>query len=323
MRLHRLIGIITLLDSRKIITASKLAKILEASERTIYRDIDILCESGIPIVSTSGPCGGFSLMDDYNFSLNSIQDNDALHLMLSGMGVHPQKNTQMYTSVQNAFLKLENTVSDEHKDEIIKAKEKFFVDFKPWWGEDSSDSNIDIVKQAVLELRKLSIRYEKYNQESSNRILSPYGVVVKNSEWYLIAKCHLKDEVRVFKCSRLKEIELLDESFEIPNSFDLERFWQEIKIQFTNNTKPSITTPSYVVKLQLNSSYSEILNGFDRLVCQSKDNMMTCELDMICLATACNVLFPLSDRIKVLEPEEIRILIQKKAKNILNLNTNE
>lgn len=58
MRLHRLLGILTLLDSRKTITASKLAKILETSERTIYRDIDILCESGIPITSSSGHSGG-------------------------------------------------------------------------------------------------------------------------------------------------------------------------------------------------------------------------------------------------------------------------
>ena len=73
MRLHRLLGILTLLDSRKTITASKLAKILETSERTIYRDIDILCESGIPITSSSGPSGGFSLMDDYDLSLNTMK----------------------------------------------------------------------------------------------------------------------------------------------------------------------------------------------------------------------------------------------------------
>lgn len=183
MRLHRLLGILTLLDSRKTITASKLAKILETSERTIYRDIDILCESGIPITSSSGPSGGFSLMDDYDLSLNTMKGSDALYLMLSGMGVHPQKNTQMYQSVQNAFLKLESTVSDEHKEEIIRAKEKFLVDFKPWWGEDVCEDNIDIIKQAVLELRKLNVKYEKYNEESSQRVLSPYGVVVKNSQW--------------------------------------------------------------------------------------------------------------------------------------------
>jgi len=50
MRLHKLLGIIMLLDSRGTMKAGNLAKILETSERSIYRDIDILCEAGIPIM---------------------------------------------------------------------------------------------------------------------------------------------------------------------------------------------------------------------------------------------------------------------------------
>ena len=65
MRLHRLLGIIMLLNSRGIMKAGDLAKILETSERTIYRDMDTLCETGIPILSVPGPSGGFSFMEGY------------------------------------------------------------------------------------------------------------------------------------------------------------------------------------------------------------------------------------------------------------------
>lgn len=85
----------------------------------------------------------------------------------------------------------------------------------------------------MLELRKLNVKYEKYNEESSKEFCLPYGVIIKLFKWYLVAKCSLfKNEVRIFKCSRLKEIELLDETFEIPKSFDLERFWQQSKTMF-------------------------------------------------------------------------------------------
>ncbi len=60
MRLHRLLGIIMLLDARGVMKSADLAKILETSERTIYRDMNILCEAGIPICSVPGPTGGFS-----------------------------------------------------------------------------------------------------------------------------------------------------------------------------------------------------------------------------------------------------------------------
>ena len=80
MRLHRLLGIIMLLDSRGTINAGTLAKILETSERTIYRDIDILCEAGFPITSLSGPTGGYSFMDNYKVNSNILGSNDVFNL---------------------------------------------------------------------------------------------------------------------------------------------------------------------------------------------------------------------------------------------------
>lgn len=94
MRLHRLLGIIMLLDSRGTINAGNLAKILETSERTIYRDIDILCEAGFPITSLSGPTGGYSFMDNYKVNSNILGSNDVFNLLLSSMGVSAEKNTE-------------------------------------------------------------------------------------------------------------------------------------------------------------------------------------------------------------------------------------
>jgi predicted DNA-binding transcriptional regulator YafY len=73
MRLHRLLGIIMLLDSRGTMKAGALARILETSERSIYRDIDILCEAGIPIMSIPGPTGGYSFMEGYRTNANLLE----------------------------------------------------------------------------------------------------------------------------------------------------------------------------------------------------------------------------------------------------------
>ncbi len=319
MRLHRLLGIIMLLDSRGIMPARNLAKILETSERTIYRDVDILCEAGIPITSISGPNGGYSFMEGYKINSNTLESGDALHLLLSSMGVKPEKNTEMNQQLKNAIIKLENSVSIEHRAEIIKAKERFFIDSDPWWGKRIQSTNLDIIKGSVLNLKKLKVSYRKFNGEMSERILRPYGVVVKNSEWYVIAFCELKKEIRVFMCSRIQNIEILNDSFTIPENFSLEGFWESSKKQFVKHASVKVQQQLYPVKVRFFEEKQQLLAGFDVHGSCKEGNAWVYDIDMISFQTACNVLFPLSDRLEVLEPLELKNFIIKKCKKILNL----
>jgi predicted DNA-binding transcriptional regulator YafY len=319
MRLHRLLGIIMLLNSRGVMKAGSLAKILETSERTIYRDMDILCETGIPIVSIPGPSGGFSFMENYKVDSNVLESNDVVNLLLSSMGIHAEKNTEMAQQLKNAAIKLENSVSKEHKEEIIKAKERFFIDSQPWWGKKTQNQNIDIIKKSVLNLKKLKIYYKKYTGEVSERIIRPYGAVVKDSEWYLIALCELKDEIRVFKCSRIETIEVLDETFSMPKDFNLEEYWENSKHQFVKQASLKVEHNSYPVKIQFCEDKKRILEGFYVISSRKLVDTWIYDIDMISYQTACNIIFSLSDRIEVLEPMELREYIIKKTNKILNL----
>lgn len=319
MRLHRLLGIIMLLNSRGTMKAGTLAKILETSERTIYRDMDILSETGIPIVSIPGPSGGFSFMENYKISSNDLESGDVVNLLLSSMGIHSEKNTEMAHQLKNAVIKLENSVSKEHKEEIIKAKERFFIDSQPWWGKRIQNQNVDIIKKSVLNLKKLKVHYKKYTGEASERIVRPYGAVVKDSEWYLIAFCELKKQIRIFKCSRIEIIEVLDESFIMAEDFHLEEFWENSKHQFVRESALKVQHNSYPVKFKFHEEKKGILEGFYVLSSIKVEDNWVYDIDMISFQTACNLIFPLSDRIEVLEPVELREYIIKKTNKILNL----
>lgn len=319
MRLHRLLGIIMLLDSRGTMKAGNLAKILETSERSIYRDIDILCEAGIPIMSIPGPNGGYSFMKDYKINSNALESGDAVNLLLSSMGIRPEKNTETAQKLKNALIKLENSVSEEHREEIIKAKERFFIDSDPWRGKRIENKYVDIIKKSILNLRKLKIHYKRYDSEVSERIIRPYGAVVKNSEWYVTAFCETKKQIRIFKLNRINDIEVLDESFNMPKNFCLEEFWETSKQQFLNQESHKINHNTYLVKIKLNEEKKALLNGFYVSSFIQADDKWFYEIDMISFQTACNVIFPLSDMIEVLEPLELREYIIEKTKKIFNL----
>ncbi|UZW13492.1 YafY family protein [Clostridium pasteurianum] len=315
MRLHRLLGIIMLLNSRGTMKAGNLAKLLETSERTIYRDIDMLCESGIPITSTSGPKGGFSFMEGYKINSKDLETGDVFNILLSSMGIVTEKNTETSQQLKNSILKLENSLSEEHRNEIIKAKERFFIDSQPWWGRKIENKNVDIIKKSLFNLKKLKIYYKKFTGEISERIIRPYGVVVKNSQWYMTAFCELKNEVRIFKCSRIEAVEILKETFKMPENFSLERFWNTSKEKFVNQPTLNLKHNSYPVKIKFYEEKKKLLEGFHIQL----SNKWLYTIDMLSFETACNVIFPLCDRIEVLEPLDLREYIITKTNKILNL----
>lgn len=322
MRLHRLLGIIMLLDSRGTMKAGNLAKILETSERSIYRDIDILCEAGIPIMSIPGPNGGYSFMKDYKINSNALESGDVVNLLFSSMGIRPEKNTETAQKLKNALIKLENSVSKEHREEIIKAKERFFIDSDPWWGKRIDNKYVDLIKKSILNLKKLKIHYKRYDSEVSERTIRPYGAVVKNSEWYVVAFCESKKQIRVFKLGRIIAIEVLEESFNMPKNFCLEEFWEMSKQQFVKQESAKsakIDHNAYLVKIKFYKEKKQLLNGFYVHSFIQVEDKWIYNIDMISFQTACNVIFPLSDMIEVLEPLQLREYIREKSKKILSL----
>lgn len=126
MRLHRLIAILLLIESRGKMKANELADALETSVRSIYRDIDVLAESGIPMVTTPGPGGGISLMEGYSINLQKLHGEEVVNLYLTGMGIPFDAQTESGLKLRNALLKLENTLPAAYQEDIHKAKTRFY-----------------------------------------------------------------------------------------------------------------------------------------------------------------------------------------------------
>ncbi len=171
----------------------------------------------------------------------------------------------------------------------------------------------------MLDLKRLKVHYKKYNGEASERIIRPYGAVVKDSEWYVAAFCELKNEIRIFKCSRIEIIEVLDESFIRAENFDLEEFWGKSKHQFVKQATLKIPHNSYPVKIKFCEEKKSTLEGFYVLSTMKVKDAWVYDIDMISFQTACNVIFPLSDRMEILEPMELREYIIRKTNKILKL----
>lgn len=226
MRLHRLIAILLLLESRGQLKARELADALEASERTIHRDIATLCEAGIPVEAIAGPTGGFRLMEGYTNHLPQVRQDEAIGLFLRGIGMDPLEQREAHIDLQRALGRLESRLPDRYRADVRLAQKRFYFDPDPWWEGLPVSTHLDALRQGVWHSRKVTIEYENAEKDRTERIARPYGLVVKAMRWYLVAYCEVRKAVRTFNVARIHSARLLEETFTWPDDFSLEAYWK-------------------------------------------------------------------------------------------------
>ncbi len=104
--------------------AKELVYALETSVRTVYRDIETLCQAGIPIATTTGPNGGVYFMDGYTTKLYNLKEEEAVNLYLTGATVYIG---DIGKNLRHTLSKLEKILPAEYSDDIRLAKDRFFL----------------------------------------------------------------------------------------------------------------------------------------------------------------------------------------------------
>lgn len=226
MRVHRLIAILLLLESRGQLKARELSEALEVSERTVHRDVETLCEAGIPIEAVAGRSGGFRLMDGYTNHLPQVRSDEALGLFLHGVGMDRRELSEAHSDLQRALGGLESRLPERYRQDVRTARKRFYFDPTPWWNGLPVALRLDALRQGVWHSRKMALEYENYSGERTERVVRPYGLVVKVMRWYLVAYCEVRQEVRTFSVRRIHRAELLEETFDWPPDFSLEAYWK-------------------------------------------------------------------------------------------------
>jgi predicted DNA-binding transcriptional regulator YafY len=235
MKTSRLIALILLLESHKLIKAKELAQILETSVRTIYRDIEVLCEAGIPIYATTGPNGGISLVEGYKTQLGRLTSDEIVNLYYTGIGL-PADFTKSSAKLKGILIKLEAELPYEYKNDVRVAQQRFYYDNTPWWDEAVYAECIQLLRRAVINTTAVLITYKKESGEISERVVHPYGLVSKNMFWYLVGYCCKSSMVKTFKCVRITKITPLNEQFDYPSDFLLQEYWENSLKEFKNDT---------------------------------------------------------------------------------------
>jgi predicted DNA-binding transcriptional regulator YafY len=224
MRAGRLLSTLLLLQTRGRLTAQQIADELEVSIRTVYRDIEALSASGVPVYADRGPAGGFQLLDGYRTTLTGLTTDEAAALFLAGSGA-TAGDLGLGPTLEAARLKLLASLPAEQRSMAGRIQQRVHVDAPGWFRDPEAPPHLDAVATAVWEQRRIHIRYTKWDRTAVERTLDPLGLVLKGTAWYLIARG--RSRVNGYRISRIDALTLGDERFERPDGFDLRRYWQE------------------------------------------------------------------------------------------------
>ncbi len=200
MKIDRLIAIITLLLQEDKLTAPELARRFEVSRRTITRDIDDICQAGIPLVTTQGYGGGISIAKGYKLDKTVLTQDEwqTLFAGLKGMNsvITPLESMSLF---EKLF----------HRDTVMN--DCFIIDLASF-GRPSLSHKIALLKTAISKRHPVSFRYD-YSKGESSRVIEPYHIVFKWSSWYVFGYCLSRQDFRLFKLNRLWDLTETQDTF--------------------------------------------------------------------------------------------------------------
>lgn len=208
-RIDRLFGISTMLQSNRFTSAEKISEKFNISLRTVYRDLKSLNEQGIPIAFE--PKKGYYLINGYflpPISFN-IEEANALILVEHLLNAFSDKSIQNH--YQSALEKVKSVLKPSQKEKIESLAEKIKFQIPERLTNDYE--HLSCLQSAILSKNVVQFDYQNAKEEFSHRKVECIGLIFYAFSWHLIAWCHLRNEYRDFKVSRIFNIKVLNEPF--------------------------------------------------------------------------------------------------------------
>jgi predicted DNA-binding transcriptional regulator YafY len=305
VRASRLVSVLLLLQTRGRLTAAQLAEELEVSVRTIYRDVEALSESGVPIYAERGPHGGVRLVDGYRTRLTGLTDSEAEALFLSGLP-GPAAELGLGTVVAAARLKVLAALPPELRTRASRISQRFHLDAPGWFQMSESAPHLQTLSTAVWEDRWLDVCYLRSNGTRIERQLEPLGLVLKGGVWYLVADTA---KPRTYRVSRMESATLLEKRFVRPDDFDLGVYWTASIAAY----ETSVDRLAVVIRIRTDwmDALGEIVG--DRAMASATptgdadvDGWTRLRMDLEWPEEAHGQLLRLGSALEVLEPAELR-----------------
>ncbi|WP_287602599.1 YafY family protein [Thiothrix sp.] len=207
-RADRLFQLVQILRNKRFVTARELAERLEVSERTIYRDIQDLSLSGVPVEGEAGV--GYHLRYSLDIPPLMFTAAEIEALVVGARMLKAWGGNELGSSAQSVLDKIHAVIPAElhrHLEDSRLFAMRFGV-------REDLETTLDTCRHAIAQRRYLRLDYQRADHESSQRAVKPLGLFFWGNVWTLTAWCELRNDFRTFRLDRISGLDTLERSFE-------------------------------------------------------------------------------------------------------------
>jgi predicted DNA-binding transcriptional regulator YafY len=295
VRADRLISLLLLLQAHGRLSAGDVARRLEVSRRTVFRDIDALSAAGVPIAVDRGPQGGAYLLGGFRTDLTGLTEPEFEALLAFG-GQGPAADLGFGRDLDQAARKL---VVAAGRGSPGRLQQRVLVDGGRWFRAAPVPPHLARVQDALFSNRRVRLKYRRAVDRIVERTVEPYGLVCKAGTWYLLAG--VEGGTRTYRISRIEDAVLTDETFERPAAFDLRSAWAEHVSRFQRQVPEHVA-----VTVRVDPDVSELFTRAvgDRVVHRSGNGVVV--LDFPACEAAVGPLAAFGHGVEILQPQDLR-----------------
>lgn len=306
MKIDRLLGITVYLLNRKKVSAKVLAERFQVSIRTIQRDIEALCQAGIPVASSLGAEGGYEILEGFKMDGQIAKKEDYSYIITALQGLNSAYNSDEVGGILEKIKALSKNEADSN----------MLLDFGVLKEDKSINKKLEILFKSIKEKKRVLFTYTNAENIKNKKEIEPIAITYRWYAWYLLGYSLEKQDYRLYKLVRMENLNMMDIAIKISH----EEASVLLRKSYEQDNRKYISIKLFC-KAEVKMKAIEYLKGDIESEYENGDFIMRLRLpekEQLWFGT----LISLGKLVTVIEPEALKKRICDTCIEILNLYDN-